>query len=258
MSRACLSLLLISGLCAQTANNVFEKAPPDVDAALRDRITKFYQAQVDKKYRQAQAFVAEDSMDTFLGLNKAPCLSFKVDKLVYSDNFTKAKSTVLCNQYLPFPGFEKAVDIPMPDTWKVEDGKWFWYMDLDAGRDTPFGHMSPKTNAPAGGGPIPAMPSLESIMKGVQTDKTAVTLNAKETSNDVVKIANVLTGPVTLSLDAASVPGLKVTLERTELKGGEQTRLLFQSEPAPNRKPFEVRVLVSPINKTIPIQVSFQ
>ena len=203
MSRACLCFLLISGLYAQTANNVFEKAPPDVDAALRQNVTKFYQAHVDKKYRLAEQVVAEDSKDTFFGLNKAACLAFKIDKIVYSDNFTKAKSTVLCNQYLPFPGFEKPVDVPIPDTWKIENGQWAWYLDLAAGRDTPFGHRSPPKEGTPTSGPTPGpMVTMDAIMKGVQADKNAVMLNAKEPSNDVVRIANALPGPVTLRLDA--------------------------------------------------------
>jgi len=43
------------------------------------------------------------------------------------------------------------MDVPMPDTWKLENGQWFWYLDLSAGRDTPFGHTKP---APEGTGVI--------------------------------------------------------------------------------------------------------
>ena len=182
------------------------RRPPDVDAALRQNVTKFYQAHVDKKYRLAEQVVAEDSKDLFYGLNKVACLSFKIDKIVYSDNFTKAKSTVLCNQYLPFPGFEKPVDVPIPDTWKIENGQWSWYMDLSHGRDTPFGHQNPPKEGAPVDGPAPAMVSIDAIMKSVQADKNAVLLSSKEPSSDVVRIANVLPGPVTLRLDAGRRP----------------------------------------------------
>jgi hypothetical protein len=63
---------------------------------------------------------------------------------------------------------------------------------------------------------------------------------------------------VTLHLEGVVPKGVRVVLEQKELGGGEQTRILFHSEPADDRKPLEVRVLVSPVNIVIPIQVSFQ
>lgn len=63
MSRVSLLLLLVLGLYGQTATNPFDKAPIEVDTALRERIAKFYQAHVDKKPRLAEQYVAEDTKD---------------------------------------------------------------------------------------------------------------------------------------------------------------------------------------------------
>jgi hypothetical protein len=56
---------LIGFLCAvaaaQQPAELFSKAPPTVDAALRARISKFYQLHVESKFRQAEALVAEDT-----------------------------------------------------------------------------------------------------------------------------------------------------------------------------------------------------
>jgi hypothetical protein len=267
MSRAYLLLLLISGLQAQTASNVFDKAPPDVDAALRDRISKFYQAHVDKKFRLADQYVAEDSKDVFFAASKPSCMAFKIDSIVYSDNFTKAKSTVLCKQVLPFPGFgEEPMDLPNPDTWKVENGEWFWYLDLSRGRDTPWGHKDFTADKP---GEIPgdikdlkakADPAavMAKLRTSVKADKSAVRLSAQQVSDEVL-ISCAMDG-ISLRLDNAVAPGLKVTLDRTELKAGEQAKVTFQFTPLQNGapRPQEVRVLVSPIGVVIPIEVSFQ
>jgi len=53
---------------AQNAAAVFAKAPPDVDDALRTRITAFYQAQVEGKPRRVEPMVAEDSKDFFYNM----------------------------------------------------------------------------------------------------------------------------------------------------------------------------------------------
>jgi len=264
MSRAYLLLLLISGLQAQTASNVFDKAPPEVDAALRDRISKFFQAHVDKKFRLADQYVAEDSKDIFFAASKPSCLAFKIDSIVYSDNFTRAKSVTMCKQVLPFPGFgEEPMDLPNPDTWKLENGEWFWYLDLSKGRDTPWGHKDFKTEPPpvdvkdlkAKVDPAAVMAKLRTSVKA---DKSAVRLSAQHPSDEVA-ILCAMDG-ISLRLDNAAAPGLKATLDRTELKSGEQAKVLFQFMPTQNGapRPQEVRVLVNPIGVVIPIQVEFQ
>jgi len=88
MSRASLVLLLVSGLWAQSPADVFNKPPADVDEALRSRIAKFYQAHVDKKFRQADEYVAEDTKDFYYQANKPAYLEFHIDNVLYQVNFT--------------------------------------------------------------------------------------------------------------------------------------------------------------------------
>ena len=71
VSRAGILVLLLGGIAlAQEAGNIFEKAPPEVDEALRARITRFYQAFIDGKFRLADALVADDSKDVFFAAEK--------------------------------------------------------------------------------------------------------------------------------------------------------------------------------------------
>jgi hypothetical protein len=266
MSRVFLALILVSSLWAQTPGNVFEKAPPGVDDALRDRIGKFYQAHVDKKFRQADQYVAEDSKDTFFAANKPACLAFRIDKVVYSENFTKAKATVFCKQRIMAPGFPATpMDVPMPDTWKLENGQWFWYLDLSAGRDTPFGHTKPAPEGTPDAVPDPkaalaAAPSIETIWKSVQADKQVVQLSTTKLSTDQVTISNKMPGVITLSLEGTVSPGVRVKLDRTEVKAGEQAIVAFRFQPGEQAppKPGEVGVRVQPTNQLIPIGIEFQ
>ena len=58
-------------VAAQTKpTDIFEKAPPEVDNALRERVSKFFQAHVDGKFRLAEEVIAEDSKDFFYNMEK--------------------------------------------------------------------------------------------------------------------------------------------------------------------------------------------
>jgi len=263
MSRTFPFLLLVSGLWAQTQGNLLDKAPPEVDAALRERITGFYQAHVDRKLiRHADKYVAEDTKDFFFESNKPVYLEFQIDKIIYSDSFTKAKAIVNCKMVVNMPGFPNTpMTVPAPSTWKIENGQWVWYIDQKLGRETPFGRMKPAEGAPSGGS-LPSMasaPDIQSLWKSVQADKNSVELSAGKESGEVT-ISSRMPGTISLRLDYSKTPGLQVALDRTELKTGEQARisLRFQPQEKPAAKTVEIRVLVEPTNQLIPIAVTIQ
>jgi len=255
-----LALALVSGLWAQ--GDLLEKAPPDVEEALRARITGFYQAHVDKKFRQADAFVAEDTKDFYYESNKPAYLSFNIGKITYSENFTKAKAIINCKMRVPMPGFTEPIMAPIPSTWKLENGQWYWYVDQTRGRETPFGTMK-SAGAATDGGSLPSLasgPSIESLWKSVRADKSGVQLSAKSASTEQVTIASKLPGIISLSLEVPKTPGLVVELDRTELKVGEEAKVTFRFEPQekPLTRLVAVRVRVSPTNQVIPITVAIQ
>ena len=83
-------------VAAQTKpTDVFEKAPPDVDNALRERVAKFFQAHIEGKFRQAEAVIAEDSKDFYYNMEKQRYLGFEIVRINYSENFTKAAALSL-------------------------------------------------------------------------------------------------------------------------------------------------------------------
>ena len=105
MRTAFLSALGAVCLFGQAATDLFQKAPPAVDEALRARISKFFQAHIDGKFRQAEVLVAEDSKDFFYSANKPKYLGFEIKEIAYSENFTKAKATVVTQMIVMVPGF---------------------------------------------------------------------------------------------------------------------------------------------------------
>ena len=94
----------------------------------------------------------------------------------------------------------------------------------------------------------------------MQADKSQVQLKLGEESSAEVTIASKLPGAVTLRLEYPKTNGLEISLDRPELKSGEQAKihLRFQPPEKASAKAFELRVVVDPTNQMIPIAVSIQ
>lgn len=263
MQKTALILLLASSALAQNAAEVFAKAPPDVDAALRARITKFYQLQVEGKGRQAEELVAEDSKDFFYNMGKPKFLSFEIRDITYSDNFTKAKAVIVVEMYVMMPGFEgKPQKVPGSTTWKIENGQWCWYIDPDVLTTTPWGKMKASGDATSSG----ALPDLKnaptpaSLAKQVRADKLKVRLlPIGAASSDKITIHNSMPGAVQIEIRHADVRGLEIKADRTEIPAGEDAVVSFHYTPGSGYPPrtLNVEVGVEPINTVLRFLVTF-
>jgi len=258
----CASWLVASCLWAQTAAELFEKAPPELDKALRERIAFFYQCHVDGKFRQADQVVAEDSKDAFFAAEKPRYRGFEIVRIVYSENFTRARAVVAVDTDFMAPGIGKmAVKAPLVSLWKLENGQWWWYVDPNAGRQTPFGTMRPGEGSSA---PlhlnIPTRPEDAVRLLGkVTANKTEVRLSSYEPASDEVVLTNHMPGQVDLRLEYNGFPGFEARLERQALRANESVKLLLRVEPQDKSpKPtLTVNVRVEPLNQVIPIRVTF-
>ncbi len=103
--------------------------PAEVDQALRERASAFLQYQVDGNFRKAFELVAEDSKDFYFSIGKTKIQSFKIDEIVYSDNFSKATVRATTSRKTMLAGHEIEVPGLAADFWKQEDGKWYWFND---------------------------------------------------------------------------------------------------------------------------------
>ncbi len=255
MFRFVLLAVLATGSFAQNAGDAFNKPPADVDQALRARISEFYGLHVKGEFRKAEALVADDTKDFYYNSNKTQYVSFEIGRIDYSDNFTRAKATVLCEQYIMLPGFMgKPMKVPTPSTWKLVDGTWYWYVDPESLRMTPFGKMNPAPPSAPASAPtsIPVIPTTvpDFIYKQVKTDKASVTLKAGESER--VTITNSAPGAMNISL-TGSVPGVDVKLDRTVLNTGEKAVLTVRA--GEDARPGVLSIQVEQTNQVIPIQV---
>jgi len=238
-------------------------APPAIDTALRARVTKFFQAQMNGKYRQADQYVAEDTKDYFYVLNKIQLVKFEITKIAYSANFAKAAVTVRTERQLGIAAIPtmKMYNQETSD-WKIENGLWCWTVDQNVIK-TPFGDMRRTIPVPAGqasgAAPRPPMPSVADMTRSVAADKSEVELGERKT--DQVVLRNAMPGPITLSLDTPPTPGLEVKLDRSAVAPNGTALVLLTYDPAADgarQGTVTVNVVVQPTQQVIPIQVKLK
>ena len=139
--RLCIAFLIPLLLLGQPLFGQQRKpaAPPaNVDQALRERAATFLQYQVDGNFRKAFDLVAEDSKDFYFSIAKTKIQSFKIDEVIYADNFSKATVRATTLRRTLVEGHE--FDIPglTADVWKLEGGAWLWYHDPNQDPAVPF------------------------------------------------------------------------------------------------------------------------
>jgi hypothetical protein len=231
MHRLALFALSAAFAFAQPNDPFKPKPPADVDTALRARVQAFFDLHITAQYRKAEELVAEDTKDFFYTRNKPKYLSCEISGIDYSENFTKAKVVTLCEQYVMLLGFsDKPMKVPTPSTWKLEDGKWYWYVNQDDLLNTPWGRMTPGP-APAPGTapprPVPNIPtSADFLFKQIQLDKDAIRLKPGESAE--VTISNGSPGTMALSLPAA-LAGIEGKLDKSAVPAGGKATLTLRA-----------------------------
>jgi len=257
MLRFTLLAILACSAWAQGNNPFAPKPPADVDAALRARMSDFFQYHVTGEYRKAEALVAEDTKDYFYDHNKPKYLSFEIRSIEYSNNFTRAKAVVMCETRINSPGFgNRAFQIPVPSSWKLEDdGKWYWWVEPEKIGLTPFGTMTPGPEVKGGSqAPPPGMANMPTstdfLFQQVKLDKKSLTLSPE--SSDVITIHNTAPGVMEVSV-VQRPPGIEAKLSKSSLSSGEDATLTVTAGKAIQAG--ELRLQVNPIGMTLVIPI---
>ena len=271
------SFLLISGfsVLAQDASELFDKAPPAIDDALRARVNKFYELFIGGKFKEAYSLVADDSQDKFFELSKDEYKSCEIIKINYSEKFTKAAVVTSCKADWRWHGVSTLTTFPLTSNWEVVDGQWYWHWEKPTMVPSPF--------SPTGYIPVPAESNTsnagfvpkdigavaQGILSKVVVDRSAVQLKSAETSKEVIHLRNDMPGEISLKLETPNIAGLKVTAAKIDLKAHEETIIAFEwrlDDPAIQclacakamSTPLKVLVHVEPTNQVLPISVFFE
>lgn len=260
--RAALALLPVLAF-AQTP-------PPEVDQALRARVSEFFQDHVDGNFRKAYALVAEDTKDYYFGAQKFQFKSFHIDNIAFSDDFTRAEVTVTGERiWQPRPDFPPtSVTTPMVTRWKIEDGKWVWYYNAEHDWLTPMGPSDRNAIFVQAPSPVPKFdPSqigtaARNIMQQSSIDKNAVSLALDKPSSEQVVFHNGQPGQVKLVLQPLpSIAGFSATFDKSILNANENAVLKLHYEPGDRQTAppaeLKLRFLVEPLNQPYGITVKF-
>jgi hypothetical protein len=160
--------------------------------------------------------------------------------------------------------------VPMITTWKIEDGKWFWYHEVKTGAAlTPMGassitpglnDKSSKAGIPEHIDPAAVASAAQGIMgqvgKQVSLDKLNVSLAS---GKDTVVVHNGTPGYIKLTwATLPDIPGLSAEWDKLTLGPNEDSHVRFTYVPKDSepRKPFQIRVLTEPSNQVLAVTVN--
>jgi hypothetical protein len=241
--------LLAIALPAQDRVKPVVKPPARVDRALRARVNQFYQDFVKGQYSDAETLVAQETKNYFIAIRKEKYLSCEVKGIDYSEKFTLAQVATVCERNIMFQGF---VGHPLKSTvvsgWKLERGKWYWYVDPNTPRVGPMGLMgaltpgagavappSPPAQAdqPAPAAPPVVLPTAAALatpdiaLHKVSADKQSLALKTGESGG--VAFSNSALGAMSVSLYGTPPEGFEVTPTKADLQPNGKATLTVKA-----------------------------
>jgi len=265
-------ILLVSAAAASA------QVPPEVDQALRARVDEFFRYHVEggPALRKAMEMVADDTKDDYFSSGKLQVLKYELTGIEYNQDYTRAKVTLEVSRNVAILGQLSEMTLPMPTLWKIEGGKWMWYLEPRSGKPTLLSDSPLQADAPTSSGgrsPLPADLSkpeviaalADSILRGASVDKQSVTLRWGQASEDQIVFFNPYPA-VELELGTVlDVPGLTVEADKVALKAKENGLVHFRYAPPADfdaRKqappePFFVNLRVTPFSQVFRITVNF-
>ena len=231
-------------------------AAAEAEKALQARVQQFYQLQIDRKFRQAEALVAEESKDDYYNRAKQDIRGISTaPEIEFLDNNSRARVRLKAKVMLATPFGAQEFEMPLVSNWKVENGQWFWYIDPETVGMTPFGRMVPPKEPVKGTlPPPPANFDAATLMNQITVDRTAVTLTASSPVQTVT-VSNNLPGEITLELTNPPLPGISVEVEKANLKVGEKSSIRFRLT-GDEKSSGVARIVASPLNKVFEIQIN--
>lgn len=252
---------------------------PEVDSALRARVTEFFQDLVDSKFVEAFDMVAEDTRTFYFNSEKKPLKEFKIHEVKYDPDFTKATVTLDVKREWSFTALAATqpviADVSMVTTWKLEKGKWVWSSQPRPDQPvTPMGPSDVQLIQRQPDGTVTGLPPkiTDEILHAAGQkilgsgsiggiDKPEITLSVSQASSDKVVFHNTEQGSIRLEVSLAPTPGLTAQLDKTDVNAGEAAALQISYDPASGQeaagKSVLIRLAVIPFNKTFDIKVNF-
>lgn len=253
--------VLASTLWAQEQPNLFQSAPPEVDQALRQRVSEFYKLLEEGRFRQTDAYLAEDSKDIYYEQEKKRIKGHEIVRVNWSDNFKKAVVVTVIQTELVMRGVVTPMGAPLASRWRLENDKWVLYFDAVAGKPTPFGPMKAGPNQTKGLSPEEMLKNPEVIFNQIKVEKDQVLLKSHAKSEDSIRVLNGMPGGITvLFVPDQVIPGFSHKVEQQDIGAGQETKIRFQYDPGKDlsAKPtITGRIRIEPFNRSYGVTIRF-
>jgi hypothetical protein len=266
--RLSLVLVFVPVLAAQDPfRQAPPKAPPEVDQALRSRVTQYYTLYQQGKYRQSEAYIEPEGRDAYYAIRKNTIYGFEVKDLQFAPDFQSAKVTVACQTTVAIQTSGSRMTLPVFSQWKLIDGEWYASMGPAQGEsvNTPFGKMTFDGSRAASKAPDPGATQLATANTLAKMFKLTgrrvlrFRADAKEPVTQTIVLSNTGQGTLELRREFHDIPGLEVATDPVEIANGQDMKISFTYKPEvarlEGRKKLEFTVL--PINQAFVVTAQF-
>ena len=235
--------------------------PAEIDSALRENVSTFYEHFRRGEFRQAEDFVEEESKDLFYTSQKSRIIDFNLKSINYAEDFRGAKVLVVCKTMIPMFG-SQSVDLPLTSEWRLIDSAWQLHFDTNTGDEnsdatTPFGGMSFYPNSqPSPGSAQIKQPTLESLQEMFSVSAESVKFDDSGNA-PTAKVKNNASGKLIVERVGRGVPGLTVEIDNPQIETGKEATLTFTRDPAAAALTgrFRIEFMVMPISQRFSIDV---
>lgn len=246
MKRFTVPLLLLLAVGLGSAQGLERKAPPEIDDALKSRVSQFYTHFQRGEYRQAETFLDEESRDLYYNAKKDRIMDFQIQGVDYTEDFRKANVLVVCKTVVQMLGSEP-VNMPLNSDWRFEDGNWWMHLSKNRGAEgadaiSPFGPMSfnqdlPQPGSgfrpPQQGGVTMQPPTIESLktMYRLSTDTLTFPKDREGPVSRSMQVKSSSVGKLSVERTTRPIPGIEVTIEGAEIEPGGEATITFTYDP---------------------------
>ena len=273
MTRA-VSFLLLSSLAlsvqGQAPTDVFEKAPPGVEDALRERVNGFYQCWTDGKFRAAEKYVSADAQEFYYSMQKQKFAGCEIIRIKYARDFQDAIVTISCRGKWNVSGKELDSTLAHTDFWSLDKDQWVWTVKPVTSQETPFGtshydyaniESAQKLFDPQTGLPKDFDAVGKAILKQVSLDKQSVELSSFKKSSAVITIKNGINGYIDVEAVANVLPpGLTLTFDHSKIPANGEAQLTIAYDPKGDKSAKPGLIITVNVEQTrahFPVQVTF-
>jgi hypothetical protein len=255
--------IVLAAAALLPAQEPFRTAPPEIEEALRTRVTEFYTLYQQGKYRQTEPYIAEESRDAYFATSKSPIHGFELKDIKFAEDFQSAQVVVTCQTTIAIQNSGTKVPLPVHSRWKQVEGQWYALMGRGEDGDTvntPFGKMKFQKGEGSGALNVPRAVKPGSFA-GMYTLSSGRVLkfSAKEPVTQTIALSN--KGPVPLKLrqETQDVDGLEIAIEPKQIEQGETMIVSFTYRPevAKLEGKRKVEFTVLPINQAFMVTAEF-